>query len=79
MPEKIEDKYMWKGKWSAADNEDVGVPLTQCAAEGKNLYLRDYIFVCSLFCSVKKSIFQCCIVTYFVNKYVFSAKTYLFT
>ena len=45
MPEKIEDKYMWKGKWSAADNEDVGVPLTQCAAEGKNLYLRDYIFV----------------------------------
>ena len=57
MPEKIEDKYMWKGEWSAADNEDVGVPLTQCAAEGKNLYLRDYIFVCSLFCSVKKSIF----------------------
>ena len=37
MPEKIEDKYMWKGKWSAADNEDVGVLLTQCAADCSGL------------------------------------------
>ena len=44
VPESIAERYLWKGKWTCADNEDVGVPLTQCSAEGR------YIFsVCTTF------------------------------
>ena len=58
---------------------DVGVPLTQCAAEGKHIYVCDCIYVLWLFCIYKNSIFWCSTHTYFQNKYSFYLHTYLFT
>jgi hypothetical protein len=42
VPKAIADRYLWKGKWGAADMDHVGVPLTQCAVEGINKWLGQF-------------------------------------
>ena len=43
VPLKIAEEYAWKGRWGVADFEgQVGVALTNCSLEGRNLWLSKF-------------------------------------
>ena len=57
LPDFIADRYLWKGKWTCADNEDVGVPLTQCSAEGEYIICAAATFLAKLVFQKKNNLF----------------------
>ena len=43
VPRSIKEDHLWKGSWAVSDFDgNVGVPLTQCAIEGGNVWLAKF-------------------------------------